>query len=113
MPMEWNLLVQITGFQTLQSRPLDNFKNPLRNILGCILSNLAGLPGPAEPNFSKRSRISIDYRVSFEFLFWPFLAAGHSVKMEKRSKLLNPRAAACHRVARIIKKVVLSVNLFY
>ena len=81
MPMEWNLLVQITGFQTLQSRPLDNFKNPLRNILGCILSNLTGLPGPAEPNFSKRSRISIDYNVSFEFLFWPFLA-GQNGKTE-------------------------------
>ena len=64
---------------TTVGNTLDNFKNPLHNILGCILSNLAGLPGRVEPNFNKR--ISIDYRVSFEFLFWPFLA-GQNGKTE-------------------------------
>ena len=41
--------------------------------------------------FSKRSRILIHCRVSFEFRFWPFVEC----QMEERSKLLNPSAAVC------------------
>ena len=53
MPMEWNLLVQTTGPYRPVMIPCntqDNFKNPLCKILGCILSKLAGLPGPISAN---------------------------------------------------------------
>ena len=94
MPMEWNLLVQITGFQTVQSRPLDNFKNPLRNILGCILSNLTGLPALQSPI----SANGVEFRLTIMYLLNSFFGRFWQAKMEKRSKLLNPRAAACARV---------------
>ena len=52
----------------------DDLNNPFSKILGCILSNLASLQGPIVPKGDMFSPISIYCRVSFEFLFWPFLA---------------------------------------
>ena len=55
----------------------DNFKHPIRKCRDAcprISSNLAGLPGPILAKGDIVTRILIHCRVSFEFLFWPFLA---------------------------------------
>ena len=88
MPVELNSLVQITDSDrpvTTLGNTQDNFKNPLRKILGCILSNLAGLPGPAEPNFSN----GVEFRLTIGYLLNSFFGRFWQAKMKKRSKLLN------------------------
>ena len=63
------------------------FKNPLCKILGCILSHLAGLPGPISAN-------GVQFRSTVGYLLNSYFGRFWHAKMEKRSKLLNPLAAA-------------------
>ena len=68
----------------------ENFKNPARKIQGCVSpfsTNLAGLPGPI---LAKRVKFGFTAGYPLNSLFGRLWHA----KMGKRSKLLNPRAAA-------------------
>ena len=92
MPMEWNLLVQIT---CPESRPSSHdsvqysrqfWKSPAQNT-GMYLVHLAGLLGPISAN-------GVELRLTVEYLLDSFFGRFWHAKMENRSKLLNPTAAA-------------------
>ena len=71
MPMEWNLLVQISG----PDRPVTTqCKTILKIPYAKYWDVSSGLPGPISAN-GVEFRLTVDQcGVSFGFLFWPFLA---------------------------------------
>ena len=85
-----NLLVQITGFQTVQSRPLDSFKNPLLWDVSCpIWQACPALPSPISAN-------GVEFRLTIGYLLNSFFGRFWQAKMGKRSKLLNPVQRPVH-----------------
>ena len=79
----------IWKFPILESKKIQCAK--YRDACPRILANLAGMRPPTGPDFGKRSRIWILFRISLNI----FIGRWRHAKMENRSKLINPRAAAC------------------
>ena len=68
--MEFACSLQYSRVKTILKNPNAKY----RAVRPYTLSNLAGLPGPVWPKKDIFARILIHKRVSFEFLFWQFLA---------------------------------------